>query len=198
MCGPQEEFDDDDDWNPNKAASVCLMLIAQCCMDNIVPHVIPFMDNIRNEDWRYRDAAVMSFGCIVDGPESKALHQHTWNLIPHLINMLRTDASLSVRDTCAWTLGRICERLPQSLLQHPNVNDLVQSLLLSLDNEPRVAANSCWAFSSLAESAYEAAEAEANEEEPRTYILSQCFGAIVTKLMQVTDRHDAGSNNLRR
>lgn len=59
----QEEHDDDDEWNPCKAAGVCLMLMATCCEDDVVPYVLPFVrDNIRNEDWRYRDAAVMAFG----------------------------------------------------------------------------------------------------------------------------------------
>jgi len=39
----QEEYDDDDDWNPCKAAGVCLMLLATCCEDDIVPHVLPFV-----------------------------------------------------------------------------------------------------------------------------------------------------------
>ena len=39
----QEEYDDEDDWNPCKAAGVCLMLLAQCCEDDIVPHVLPFV-----------------------------------------------------------------------------------------------------------------------------------------------------------
>ncbi len=39
----QEEFDDDDDWNPSKAAGVCLMLLANCCEDDVVPHVLPFV-----------------------------------------------------------------------------------------------------------------------------------------------------------
>lgn len=70
----QDESVDDDEWNPTKAAGVCLMLLAQCCEDDIVPHVIPFVDeNIRNPDWRYRDAAVMSFGSILEGPNPNAL-----------------------------------------------------------------------------------------------------------------------------
>ena len=120
-------------------------------MDHVVPHVVPFQKHIDHQDWRFRDAAVMSFGCIVDGPDSKTLNQHAWNLIPHLIRLLGSDPSLAVRDTCAWTLGRICERLPLTILQHPNVNDLVRALLMSLENDPRVATNACWAFSSLAE-----------------------------------------------
>lgn len=39
------------------------MLMATCCEDDIVPHVLPFVkDNIQSPDWRYRDAAVMAFG----------------------------------------------------------------------------------------------------------------------------------------
>lgn len=39
----QEDFDDEDDWNPNKAAGVCLMLLANCCENDVVPHVLPFV-----------------------------------------------------------------------------------------------------------------------------------------------------------
>ena len=39
MLKEQEEFDDEDDWNPSKAAGVCLMLLATCCEDDGVPHV---------------------------------------------------------------------------------------------------------------------------------------------------------------
>lgn len=59
----QEGYDDDDEWNPCKAAGVCLMLMATCCEDDIVQHVLPFVkDNIKHQDWRHRDAAVMAFG----------------------------------------------------------------------------------------------------------------------------------------
>lgn len=40
-----------------------MMLLAQCCENNVVPHVLPFVeDNIRKDDWKIRDAAVMAFG----------------------------------------------------------------------------------------------------------------------------------------
>lgn len=39
------------------------MLMATCCEDDVVPHVLPFVQkHIRDQDWRYRDAAVMAFG----------------------------------------------------------------------------------------------------------------------------------------
>ena len=63
----QEEYDDEDDWNPCKAAGVCLMLLAQCCENDVIPFVTEFiMDNIKSTDWKNRDAAVMAFGeCVV-------------------------------------------------------------------------------------------------------------------------------------
>lgn len=70
----QDENDDDDDWNPCKAAGVCLMLLATCCEDDVVPHVLPFIkEHIENPDWRYRDASVMAFGSILEGPEMNQL-----------------------------------------------------------------------------------------------------------------------------
>lgn len=59
----QDENDDEDEWNPCKAAGVCLMLLANCTENDIVPHVVPFItSNITVEDWHSRDAAVMAFG----------------------------------------------------------------------------------------------------------------------------------------
>lgn len=73
MCA-QDENDDDDDWNPCKAAGVCLMLLATCCEDDVVPHVLPFIkENIKHPDWRYRDASVMAFGSILEGPDLNQL-----------------------------------------------------------------------------------------------------------------------------
>ncbi|XP_026687513.1 importin subunit beta-1-like [Diaphorina citri] len=62
----QEELDDEDDWNPCKAAGVCLMLLSSCCEEDMVPHILPFVNaNIEHADWRHRDAALMSFGAIL-------------------------------------------------------------------------------------------------------------------------------------
>lgn len=70
----QDENDDDDDWNPCKAAGVCLMLLATCCEDDVVPHVLPFIkEHIKHPDWRYRDASIMAFGSILEGPELNLL-----------------------------------------------------------------------------------------------------------------------------
>lgn len=59
----ESEAEDDDEWNPCKAAGVSLMLLATCCEDLVVGHVLPFInENIHAADWKKRDAAIMAFG----------------------------------------------------------------------------------------------------------------------------------------
>lgn len=61
----QDELDDEDDWNPCKAAGVCLSLVAGCCEDAILPIVCPFvLENLAHSDWKRRDAAIMALGMI--------------------------------------------------------------------------------------------------------------------------------------
>ncbi|KAJ8019665.1 Importin subunit beta-1 [Holothuria leucospilota] len=192
----QDENDDEDEWNPCKAAGVCLMLLANCTESDIVPHVVPFITtHISSEHWHDRDAAVMAFGSILEGPDLRSLEPLVVQAVPILITLLN-DPSVVVRDTVAWTIGRICELLPQAIFNNDNLNTLLTTLQNSLAAEPRVAANVCWAFSSLAENAYEVAVTE-EEDDPPTYCLSADFDNIVGKLLETTDREDAHQANLR-
>ncbi|PWA28966.1 hypothetical protein CCH79_00019822 [Gambusia affinis] len=202
----QDENDDDDDWNPCKAAGVCLMLLATCCEDDVVPHVLPFIkENIKNPDWRYRDASIMAFGSILEGPDLNQLKPLVIQAMPTLIELMK-DPSVVVRDTTAWTVGRICELQPEAAIHEVYLAPLLQCLIEGLGAEPRVASNVCWAngssallqaFSSLAEAAYEATDAAEDQEEPSTYCLSSSFEIIVQKLLETTDRPDGHQNNLR-
>lgn len=45
----QDESDAEDDWTPAKAAGVCLMLLAQCVGDAIIPAVLPFFTHFSSE-----------------------------------------------------------------------------------------------------------------------------------------------------
>ena len=192
----QEESDDEDDWNPCKAAGVCLMLMASCTEDSIIPHVLPFVkDNIGSSDWRLRDAAVMAFGCILEGPDQNTLRPIVEQALPTLIALM-SDQSVIVRDTVAWTIGRICELIPEAVLQDLILKPLLDALIEGLKSEPRVAANVCWAFNSLAEAAFEAVQ-ENEGAEPKTYCLSPYFQVIVQKLLEATERQDGGQANLR-
>ena len=193
----QDEYDDEDDWNPCKAAGVCLMLLASCCDDDIVPHVLPFVkDNIKHADWRHRDAALMSFGSILDGPDPSQLKPLVEQAMPMLIELMK-DSSVVVKDSAAWTIGRVCELIPEAAINPATLQPLLEALVVGLASEPRVASNVCWAFTSLADAAYEQAECGDEEETPQTYCLSAFFSPIVEKLLWTTDREDGGSSNLR-
>lgn len=197
MLAKQEEFDDDDEWNPCKAAGVCLMLMATCCEDDVIQHVLPFiLEHIKNTDWRYRDAAVMAFGCILEGPQQESLKPLVEQALPTLIELLK-DGSVVVRDTAAWTVGRVCEMLPDLVINERFLNPLLLALVEGLLAEPRVAANVCWALSSLAEAAYEVVDLSEEQTEPDTYCLSLYFEPIVQRLLETTDRVDGNQSNLR-
>jgi importin subunit beta-1 len=102
-----------------------------------------------------------------------------------------------VRDTCAWTFGRICEIVPEAAINEQFLKPLLEALVTGLKAEPRVANNVCWAFTGLAEAAYEAAEGQMaatkdddHAGQPDTYCLSQFFEFIVQRLLETTDRVD--------
>ena len=192
----QEEFDDEDDWNPSKSAGVCLMLLASCCEEGIVPFVLPFVnENIKSPDWRYRDAALMALGSILGGLEPATLKPLVEQAMTTLIELMY-DNSVVVRDTAAWTFGRICEIMPAAAINETYLKPFLESLVNGLKAEPRVAANVCWAFTGLAEASYEAADA-GEDHQPETYCMSPFFDFIVERLLETTDRPDGAQANLR-
>lgn len=72
----QDEDEDEDEWNLSMSAATCLSLLAACVGNDVVPCVVPFIEgNIRNSDWRLREAAVMTFGSIMEGPDQAVLSQ---------------------------------------------------------------------------------------------------------------------------
>lgn len=70
----KDEDVDEDEWNQSMAAAICLQLLASCTGNQIVPHVLPFVkENILNADWKFREAAVMAFGSILEGPDPETV-----------------------------------------------------------------------------------------------------------------------------
>lgn len=86
--------------------------------------------------------------------------------------------------------------IPSAAISETYMNPLLESLLHSLKAEPRVAANVCWAFTGLAEAAYDAAESF-GDSTPETTCLSPYFEYIIQRLLETTDRPDGAQANLR-
>jgi importin subunit beta-1 len=180
----QDEDAEEGEWNVSMAAGTCLSFLAQAVHDPIVPAIIPFIEgNIKQENWHQREAAVMSFGSILVGPDPSVLTPLVNQALPLLINMM-SDPQPQVKDTTAWTLGRICENLITSIKPDVHLHALVSALVAGLQDSPHIIANCCWALMNLADGLYELYDLN---EEQSGGPLSPYFEGIVGALLQVTE-----------
>jgi len=196
-----EDDDDTDAWNLSMASATCLARVAQTVNDEVVRHVMPFIEkHITSAEWRQREAATLAFGSILEGPSHDILLPYLPQALDVMIKLMK-DPSVQVKDTAAWTIGRICEHHIRSVsaeqwqkMTHALVPgetpDKEGVLLAGLKDDPRVANNVCWAFHNLAEHC----EDTRNEQ---TNVLSSLFVDLARALLACTERADAGEHNLR-
>lgn len=175
----QDEDAADDEYNISRAAYQCLTLYAQAVGPTIIPHVIQFVEsNLRHEDWHQRDAAVSAFGAIMEGPGDAVLEPIIQSALGILISMI-DDPSIQVRDSTAFTLGRITENCPHAIDPDTHLSPLIESLFRGLLSSPKMAASCCWALMNLAERFAGDAGAAENPLTPH-------FTQSVTQLLSVT------------
>jgi len=199
----QDESADFETWNVAAAGAVSLSLIAQTIRNDVVAPVLQFIEkNILSPEWRNREASIMAFGQILDGPEAKIVAGPIEKALPVLIRALR-DESTQVKDSAAWTLGRVCEfhamSIPAGCLP-----SLVESLLAALRDTPRVAAQACFAVHNLAMvcnhasmSANPSRNLNTSCLQPATNALSPFFQSMITQLFDASDRPHWQEHNLR-
>lgn len=157
----QEEGADGDDgaWNPALAAGTALGLAALAVGDPISERVMPFVqENIQRngspEDWRAREAATFAFGSILEGLSVESLANLSRAGLGFLLAALK-DPSPQVRNTTAWTLGRIFEcasdqNVSPPLLDGSTLGPVVTALLQAIRDETHIAEKVCYALSQLA------------------------------------------------
>lgn len=168
------------------AATVCLMNIAKTVKDDIFEIVKLFIQtNVSKraapEDWRFREAAITAFGCIVEGPDSKKLLPFANEAFGFLLNQGLQDEHMMVRRTTLWTLGRIFEFLHSPGITPPlvtavNINQIVEALLLAMTASHGMAQKACYAVQALAEGFAPVDQAHA---------LTPWFAAIIEALFKV-------------
>ncbi|ORY53095.1 ARM repeat-containing protein [Rhizoclosmatium globosum] len=147
----KEEDEEEDEWNISMAAATCLALLASVFEDDIVSLVLPW-------------AAVMAFGSILDGPKASTLSPLVEQALPFLITMMN-DPNVQVKDTTAWTLGRISE--------------------LMTPETARVASNCAWCIINLAE------HMSGGDTDVPTYPLSAYFDGLISSLLgSVTEKSE--------
>jgi len=188
LTNQSEELEDDETWNLAMASGTCLSLLATTVHDNIVPHVLPFVQqNIKNPNWRFREAAILAFGCILDGPDSEKLAPLVKQAFPLIMSNLR-DPHPVVKDSAAWTIGRVCDILPD-VLDEQTLPTLMTLLSECMRDTPKVASNACWAVHNLASGLIV-------EQGAPTSPMSPFFEALLRNLFAVTQRPDVAEGNL--
>jgi len=187
----QEEDADEDTWDLSMAGATCLTLIATCVRNDIIPEVVPFVtEHIVNPEWRYREAAVMAFGSILEGPAN--IDQLIQQALPVLVQHMK-DQHQRVKDTTAWTLGKICQLHPLAFRGEDDrfLDHIMTTLLQALsDSSPRVATNASWALNNIA-------EAFRDEDRRPGESFHRYFAFTVQELLKTTERDDADESNLK-
>ena len=184
----QEEDQDDGAWNMAMAGATCLSLVAQAVQDDCVDLTMGFItENIGKPDWRLKEASIMAFGCILEGPKTARLFPIISQALPMLMECMN-NANMLVRDTTAWAIGRICD-FHASCISNDMLPPLMQLLATGLAQEPRVAHNIAFAIHNLAK-AFDSHPGSAQ-------MLSPYFTVLFDKLLETTARSDSLENNLR-
>ncbi|KAG6021566.1 hypothetical protein E4U41_002457 [Claviceps citrina] len=177
----------DDEYNISRAAYQCLQLYSQAVGASIITPVLQFVEaNLRSEDWRFRDAAVSAFGAIMEGPEEKVLDPIVKQALPILITMM-DDQNLQVRDSTAFTLGRVTYACAEAIDAAHNLPSLIESLFKGLLSNAKMAPSCCWALMNLAERFAGDFGAASNPLTPH-------FTQAVSTLLDVTARQDADTS----
>ncbi|OCF37529.1 importin subunit beta-1 [Kwoniella heveanensis BCC8398] len=190
----QDEDDDDEDWTKSMAAACCLELLAQNVGDDIVQPVVPFVEaGISQADWQRREAAVMAFGSILDGPEPNTLAPLVTQALGALVGMMGNDPSPQVRDTVAWTLSRITELMLEVIDPAAHLRSLITALVLGLNASPRTCNSCCSALNNIVSQL--SSSDGLGSEESQTSPMSEYYSGILKELMPIAERSSNQANS---
>ncbi|KAK9453857.1 armadillo-type protein [Dipodascopsis uninucleata] len=180
----QSEDIEDEDWNVAMAAASCLQLFAENTGSAVVNLTLQFVEaNLQQEDWRKREAAVMAFGSILDGPDHGTLAHVIGQALPPMLALMN-DSVLQVKDTVAWCLGRIADSVIEGINTTTHLPGIMTALLLGLQDHPKVLTNCCWTLINLTE--------QLGQEGPyaQTTPISPYYNAVLQALLRASDRAD--------
>lgn len=191
VASETDEDADEDEWTLSRAAATCIGIFAQVLRQDILPASLHFVEaNFNAAEWNRRDAAVLVYGSILEGPPTDAFRPLLKNSFPALVSKL-SDPSIAVRDSAAWSIGRVAKFHLEAILDTldtPERPGLISELLSKLSSEPRVAANVCFALFEICSEL---------EEYSSQYSIEPFFAVLAEALVNVAKRPDANENQLR-
>mmetsp|Transcript_10321 Transcript_10321/g.23477 ORF Transcript_10321/g.23477 Transcript_10321/m.23477 type:complete len:673 (+) Transcript_10321:3-2021(+) len=190
----QDEDPDNDDFTLQMAGQLCLTSVSQTVENHIVPVVMPFVNaNIQDANWRNRDAAIMAFISILDGPSADIIGPYVSQSVTPLLKMLN-DENIIVRDSSAHCISRICLLHVQYIPVETFPTLLSELTTKCSDGSPKVASQAATAIFNLA-SAF--SDQNQDDEQPNN-ALSPYMQILLQKLLEMVDRQDADDDsNLR-
>ena len=179
----RQDEDDDDDWTVSNSAAAAVALFAQIAENAVLGPVLQFVEtNIRGENWNQREAAVMAFGSVMDGPEPSTLQPLVSQVFPWLIQMLKDD-NAPVRESASWALARSTELIPKGFQPDAHLQPLMEALVGTLrDTRSATIQNCAWTIQNVA-----GIIGARRPDDPATP-LGPYYEALVTELMNVTTR----------
>lgn len=181
----QNEDPEDDDWSVAMAAGSCLQLFAQNTGNYVVEATLQFVAaNIGNTtDWRAREASVMAFGSILDGPDREQLRSLIGQALEPILLLIK-DESLHVKETVAWCLGRIADLVVDAIDINQHLQSLLEALVTGLQDHPKVSTNCCWTLMNLLE------QLCSDGPKQETTVMSPYYQTIVPILVQLSNKSD--------
>ena len=113
----EKENEQENEWNSFKLSAVCIMLLSNCLEQEIIPHLIPFINmNLTNEDsWQMRDAALIAFGSMLyDFQQADSFLKKLFHFDDEIrvVKERLLDSNEIVKHTAQCLAYRICERFP--------------------------------------------------------------------------------------
>ncbi|KAJ3220339.1 karyopherin beta [Dinochytrium kinnereticum] len=174
----KDENDDEDEYNVPMSAATCLSYLAGAVSNDILSLIVPWITkHLMEDDWHYREAAVMAFGSILDGITPDALRALVQMVFQSLIKIMKEDSNEMVKDTTSWALGRVCEKM-DGVEMGTNLTPLIEVLVGGLNDQPKIAANCAWSIMHLGE--YSAKDTYPAEP----YSLLPYFDILISSLLK--------------
>jgi importin subunit beta-1 len=179
----RQEEDDDDEWTVANSAAAAVALFAQIAENAVLGPVLQFVEaNIRGELWNAREAAVMAFGSVMDGPDPSTLQPLVAQAFPVLIAMLG-DPSSAVRESTSWALARATELVPKGFQPDTHLRPLMEGLVATLrDSRNNTIQNCAWTIQNIC------GVVGATKPSETSTPLGPYYEPLVTELMAVTQR----------
>lgn len=185
---------EEDSHDFRKVGSFALQAFNEASFDLVIPIVIPFCQtNIVHADWRKKDAAIVAFFSILEGPPTTQVAGYIRDIVPVLLQSFNDQQEI-VRDSAVFCISKIVEAHMQAVTAfgEADVKLIIQGLMAKLDEDSKVASTSCSALYHLCNGVR---EIRAGRDDP-TNILSPFMQPMMHKFLACVDRSDADENGL--